>query len=101
MKSVIALIVGLMVAGAATAYSDFSLTAPTAIQSYFFSISEPSVFLILLAGMALMLFVSFREHQEFIDRKGLEAEGSTESPPFRSHQNPTNREVSYRLSSRN
>jgi hypothetical protein len=81
MKSVIALIVGLMVAGAATAYSDFSLTAPTAIQSYISSISEPSVFLILLAGMALILFVSFREYQEFIDCKGLEAEGSAESGP--------------------
>jgi len=82
MKSVIALTVGLMVAGLAAAYSDFSLTAPTAIQSYLFSISEPGTFQMVLIGVALILFVGFREHQELIDRKTLEAEDSAESGPF-------------------
>lgn len=82
MKSVIALTVGLMVAGLAAAYSDFSLTAPTAVQPYLFSIFEPGPFQMVLIGMALILFVGFREHQQLIDRKTLEAEDPAESGPF-------------------
>lgn len=88
MKSVIALIVGIIIAGLAAAYSDFSLTAPTALQSYLFSISEPGPFQMVLVGMALILFVGFREHQQLIDRKSLGAEDSAESGPlsFRRHR---------------
>ena len=82
MKFVIALIVGLMVAGLAVAYSDFSLTAPTAMQSYLFSISEPGPFQMVLVGVVLILFVGFREHQELIDRKTLEAEDPAEFSRF-------------------
>lgn len=71
MKSVIALTTGLMVAGVAAAYSDLPLTASTAVYSFVFSISEHSTLYMLLAGVALILFVSFREHQEIIDRKKL------------------------------
>ena len=80
MKSVIVLTVGLMFAGLAAAYS--ALTAPTAIQSYLFSISEPGPLQMVLVGVALILFVGFREHQALIDRKTLEAEDSAESVPF-------------------
>lgn len=88
MKSVIALAVGLMVAGLAAAYSDFSLTAPTAMHSYLLSISEPGPFQMVLVGLALILFVGFREHQQLIDRKSLEAEDPSESGPvsFRRHR---------------
>lgn len=88
MKSVIALIVGIIIAGLAAAYSDFSLTAPTALQSYLFSISEPGPFQMVLVGMALILFVGFREHQQLIDRKSLGAEDPAESGPlsFRRHR---------------
>jgi hypothetical protein len=82
MKSFLALVVGLMAAGVATAYSDFSLSAPTAIQSYLFSISEPGPFQMVLIGLALILFVGFREHQELIDRKALEEEDSAEPRSF-------------------
>jgi hypothetical protein len=82
MKSVIALIVGLMFAGLAAAYADFSLTAPNAMQSYLFSISEPGPFQMVLIGLALILFVGFREHQELIDRKTFEADDPAESGPF-------------------
>lgn len=69
MKSVIALTIGLMAAGIATVYSDFSLTTQTAVQSYIFSVSAPSTFHMLLGSVALILVISFREHQEIIDRK--------------------------------
>jgi hypothetical protein len=79
MKSVIALVVGLTVAGLAAAYSGLSLTESTAIQSYLFSISAPGPFQMVLIGVALMLFVGFWEHQQLIDRKTLEAEDSAET----------------------
>lgn len=72
MKSLITLMVGLMAAGAAAAYSDFSLAAPTAIQ--LFSIAEPNEFQLILVGVALVAIGSFREYLGFIDRKGLDAE---------------------------
>lgn len=76
MKSLITLMVGLMAAGAAAAYSEFSLTAPTAIQSYIFSIPELNELQIFLAGVAVIAVGSFREYLRFIDRKGLDAENS-------------------------
>ncbi len=79
MKSVLTLLVGLMVAGAAAAYSDFSLTAPTTIQSYFFSLSDLSASKALLLGVAVIMLVGFLENQKFIDRKGLESDTSTDS----------------------
>lgn len=82
MKSVLTLLVGLMVAGAAAAYSDFSLTAPTTIQSYFFSLSDLSASKVLLLGVAVILLIGFLENQKFIDRKGLESETSTESSSY-------------------
>lgn len=82
MKSVIALIVGLMVAGLAAAYSGLSLTAPTAIPSYLFSIAEPGPVQMVLIGVALILFVGFREHQQLIDRKTVGAEDPAEPAPF-------------------
>jgi hypothetical protein len=78
MKSVIALTVGLMVAGLAAAYSGLSLTAPTAIPSYLSSIAEPGPFQMVLVGVALILFVGFREHQQLIDRKIVGAEDPAE-----------------------
>lgn len=84
MKSVIALTVGLTIAGVATAYSEFPLTASTAIQPYLFSIPEPSPFLMLLASVVVILFVGFREHQALIDRKALAAEDLAESSPVAS-----------------
>jgi hypothetical protein len=74
MKSVIALTVGLISAGVVTAYSDFSLAVSIATQSRLFSISEPGPLQMLLAGVGLILFVGFREHQQLIDRKVFEAE---------------------------
>ena len=82
MKSVIALVVGLTVAGLAAAYSGLSLTAPTAIQSNLFSISEPDPFEMVLIGVALILFVGFREHQQLIDRKTVRAEDPAEPVAF-------------------
>jgi hypothetical protein len=79
MKSLITLMVGLMAAGAAAAYSDFSLTAPTAIQSYIFSIPELNEFQMISVGVALIVLGSFREYQGFIDRKGLDAKKSADS----------------------
>lgn len=69
MKTVIALLIGLMATGVAAAYSDFALTSPTAMYSYIFVSSELTPLHMVLAGVALILFVSFREHQELIDRK--------------------------------
>jgi hypothetical protein len=74
MESITGLMVAGVTAGVVTAYSDFSLAAPTAIQSYLFSTSELSPVLMLMAGVALILFAGFREHQKLIDRKGLEGE---------------------------
>jgi len=88
MKSVIALMIGLMAAGVAAAYSDFSLTAPSALQSYLSSASESSTFQILLAGIVLILLVGFREQQELIDRKTREADESAKSSPVSSRRNP-------------
>jgi hypothetical protein len=79
MKFVLTLLVGLMVAGAAAAYSDFSLTAPTTIQSYFLSLSDLSASKALLLGVAVIMLVGFLENQKFIDRKGLESDTSTDS----------------------
>ena len=76
MKSLITLMAGLMAAGAAAAYSEFSLIAPTAMQSYIFSVPELSEFQVILAGVALIAVGSFREYLRFIDRKGLDAEKS-------------------------
>jgi hypothetical protein len=56
-----------MAAGAAAAYSDFSLTAPAEIPSYILSIPELNVPQMISAGIALILVVSFREYQAFID----------------------------------
>ncbi|MBP6422432.1 MAG: hypothetical protein KA271_06030 [Propionivibrio sp.] len=67
MKSLITLSAGLMAAGAAAAYSDFSLTAPAEIPSYILSIPELNVPQMISAGIALILVVSFREYQAFID----------------------------------
>lgn len=68
MKSLVVLLVGLVVTGAAMSFSGFALAAPTAIQSsiqssiqsYLYSIPEPGTAEMLLAGAALMLFVSSR-----------------------------------------
>jgi hypothetical protein len=81
MKSVIALTVGLMIAGVAAAYSEFSLVASTATQPYLFSIPEPNPFLMLLASVVVILFVGFREHQALIDRKAVAAEDPVQSRP--------------------
>ncbi len=61
MKSVVVLLVGLALTGAAVAFSGFALSAPTAIQSYLYSTPEPGTAEMLLAGAALMLFVSSRK----------------------------------------
>ena len=61
MKSFVVLMVGLTVAGAAAAFSGFALAAPTAIQSLVYSTPEPGTGEMLLAGVALMLFVTFRK----------------------------------------
>ncbi len=61
MKSLVVLLVGLAVMGAAVAFSGFALAAPTAIQSYLYSTPEPGTAEMLLAGVALMLFVSSRK----------------------------------------
>jgi hypothetical protein len=82
MNSLITLMVGLMAAGAAAAYSEFSLTAPTAIQSYIFSIPELNEFQVILVGVALIVIGSFREYLRFIDHKGLDAEKSADSEPL-------------------
>lgn len=76
MKSLIILTVGLLATGVAAAYSDFSLTAPAEIQSYIISIPELNMLQMILAGVAVILFVSFREYLTFIDRNGLESEKS-------------------------
>ena len=74
MKSLITISVGLMAAGAAAEYSDFSMTAPAEIPSYILSIPELNVPQMISAGIALILLVSFREYQAFIDRTEPKAE---------------------------
>ena len=65
MKSLVVLLVGLVVTGAAVSFSGFALAAPIAIQSSIQSplylIPEPGTAEMLLAGAALMLFVSSRK----------------------------------------
>jgi hypothetical protein len=61
MKSFIALTVGLVGIGSESAFSDLAFGAPATFQSYLFSLPEPGLVEMLLAGAALMLFVAFRK----------------------------------------
>jgi hypothetical protein len=61
MKSFIALTVGLVGIGSEATFSDLAFGAPATIQSYLFSLPEPGILEMLLAGAGLMLFVAFRK----------------------------------------
>jgi hypothetical protein len=61
MKSFIALTVGLTGTGAGASILDSAIAAPAALHSYIFSMPEPGSVDMLVAGVALMLFVAFRK----------------------------------------
>ena len=61
MKSFIALTVGLVGIGSEATFSDLAFDTPATIQSYLFSLPEPGILEMLLAGAGLMLFVAFRK----------------------------------------
>lgn len=73
MKSAIVLSIGLMAAGVAAAYSELSLIPQTTISQSILSTFAASPWQALIAGVAIIAAVSFREHLRFIDRKGAEA----------------------------
>lgn len=72
MKSAIVMSIGLMAAGVAAAYSELSLIPETTMSSGVFSTLAANPWQALVAGVAFIAVVSFREHLKFIDRRGVE-----------------------------
>lgn len=60
MKSFMVVMVGLVLAGTMAGFSGFALAAPAAIESYVQAMPEPGLTEMVLAALAVMVFVASR-----------------------------------------